>query len=125
MKDKFALRYSLDLVAAAVAIAAIAGVIESFVIGQHFVIPTGILLIAILFGNLARFGFRDAIWAKHILFWFGVVVTCHTFFALFWAKTPRELLGSAFLPFYGASCIAFAYLSWRYAAINRIFAKDG
>ena len=30
-------------------------VIEAFVIGKHYVIPTGILTFAVLFGNLARF----------------------------------------------------------------------
>ena len=121
MKKWFSLQYSLDTVAAIVAAAGFAGVLQTFIIGKHFIIPTMLLAATILFANLARFGYRDNAFAKNLLFWFGVLVTCHAFFALFWAKTPREILGSAFLPVYGAVFVIFALMSWQYARRNKLF----
>ena len=121
MKKWFSLQYSLETVAAIVAAAGFVGVLQTFIIGKHFIIPTMLLAATILFANLARFGFRDNAFAKNLLFWFGVLVTCHAFFALFWAKTPREILGSAFLPVYGAVFVIFALLSWQYAKRNNLF----
>ena len=121
MKKWFSLQYSLDTVAAIIAVAGLAGVLQTFIIGKHFVIPTMILAATILFANLARFGYRDNAFAKNVLFWFGVLVACHAFFALFWAKTPREILGAAFLPVYGSAFVVFALLSWQYARRNRLF----
>ncbi|MDJ0907015.1 MAG: hypothetical protein QNI96_13430 [Woeseiaceae bacterium] len=121
MTKWFSLQYSLDTVAAIVAAAGLAGVLQTFIIGKHFVIPTMLLAVTILFANLARFGYRDNAFAKNLLFWFGVLVTCHAFFALFWAKTPREILGGAFLPVYGGVFVIFALLSWQYARRNRLF----
>lgn len=121
MKKWVSLQYSLDTVAAIIAVAGLAGVLQTFIIGKHFVIPTMILAATILFANLARFGYRDNAFAKNVLFWFGVLVACHAFFALFWAKTPREILGAAFLPVYGSAFVLFALLSWQYAKRNRLF----
>ena len=121
MKKWFSLQYSLDTVAAIVAGAGLAGVLQTFIVGKHFVIPTMLLAVTILFANLARFGYRDNAFAKNLLFWFGILVTCHTFFALFWAETPREMLGGAFLPVYGTTFVLFALLSWQYARHNRLF----
>lgn len=53
-----------------------------------------ILATTILFANLARFGYRDNAFAKRMLFLFGVLVACHTFFGL---------------------------LSWQYARRNKLF----
>ena len=121
MRKWFSLEYSLETVAAILAIAGIAGVLQTFIIGKHFVIPTMLLAVTILFANLAAFGYRDNRFAKNILFWFGVLATCHAFFALFWAKTPRELLGGAFLPVYGSAFLIFALLTWQYARRNKLF----
>ena len=121
MKKWFSLQYSLDTVAAIAAVAGIAGVLQTFIIGKHFIIPTMLLAVTILFANLARFGYRDNAFAKNLLFWFGILITCHAFFALFWAKTPREILGGAFLPVYGSVFIIFAFLSWQYARRNKLF----
>lgn len=117
----FSLQYSLETVAAILAIAGLAGVLQTFIFGRHFVIPTLILASTILFANLAIFGYRDNAFAKNMLFWLGTLITCHTFFALFWAKTPRELLGDAFLPVYGSTFVIFALLTWQYARRNRLF----
>lgn len=121
MNKLFSLKYSLDLAAVIVAFLALLGVLQTFIIGKHFVIPTLILTLAIFFANLAAFGLRGKIWAKHVLFWIFTIAACHAFFALFWAKTPREMLGGAFLYVYGAAFIILAFFSWQYAKKNELF----
>ena len=122
MKKLFSLEHSLELLAWIVALVAILGVLQSFIIGKHFVIPTMILILAVIFGNLGRFGMQGKLWAKHMLFWIFFIAACHTFFALFWAKTPREMLGDAFIYVYGAGFLLFSFLSWQYAKRNSLFA---
>lgn len=120
MKNLFSLKHSLDLAAAIIAIAALLGVLQTFIIGRHFVIPTMLLVSAVLFGNLARCSLRGERWAKHVLFWIFFIGACHAFFALFWAATPREILGDAFLFVYGAVFVIVGFLSWQYAKKNEI-----
>jgi hypothetical protein len=120
MKILFSLKHSLDLLAVIVAIAALLGVLQSFIIGKHFVIPTMLLVLAVFFGNLARSSMRGERWAKHVLFWIFFISTCHAFFALFWAVTPREILGDAFLFVYGAAFVILGFLTWQYAKKNEI-----
>ena len=121
MKKLFSLEHSLELVAAIVAVAALLGVLQTFIIGKHFIIPTMILTLAVLFGNLAKFGLRGHRWAQHVLFWIFFIATCHAFFALFWAKTPREILGDAFLYVYGTAFFILAVLCWQYGKKNELF----
>ncbi len=121
MKRLFSKENSLEAVAAFFALAAILGVLQTFIIGKHFVIPTMILVPAILFGNLARFGVQGERWAKHTLFWIFFLMACHAFFALFWAATPREILGEMFLPVYGLVFALLAVLCWFYARKNALF----
>lgn len=120
MKKMFSLKHSLDLLAALIGVAALLGVLQTFIVGKHFVIPTMILALGVFFANLARHGLRGERWAQHVLFWIFFIATCHTFFALFWAKTPREILGDAFLYIYGAAFIILGFLSWQYARKNDI-----
>jgi len=122
MKNLFSLEHSLALLAWLIAIAALLGVLQTFVIGKHFVIPTMILFMAVVFGNLARFATRGQDWAKHVLFWIFFIAACHAFFALFWAKTPREMLGDAFIYVYGAHFLLLSFLCWQYAKKNALFA---
>lgn len=124
MTKKVLLEYSLEVVAALIAVAALIGVLQSFIIGKHYVIPTMFLTLAVLFANLARFGFKDMVWAKHVLFWIAVLICCHTFFALFWAARPRQILGDAFLPVYGFLCVLFGFLAWQYARRNALFGSS-
>jgi hypothetical protein len=121
MNKMLSLEHSLDSAAVIVAFLALLGVLQTFIVGQHFVIPTLILILAVIFANLAAFGLRGERWAKHILFWIFSVAACHAFFALFWAKTPREMLGDAFLYVYGAAFVILALLSWQYAKKNKLF----
>lgn len=123
MRKLFSLKHSLELVAAVVAIVTFLGVLQTFIIGRHFVIPTLILVLAVFFGNLARFGLHGEAWARHMLFWVFTIAACHAFFALFWAKTPREILGGAFLYVYGTAFVILALLSWQYAKQHRLFRR--
>lgn len=121
MRDRLSLKYSLELLFALGAAAAGVGVLQTFVIGRHFIIPTVVLGVALLLGNVAWYGFRDRAWAKYLLFWSGVLATAHGFFALFWAKKYRELLGGAFEPLCVAVVAALAFLCVQYARRNRLF----
>lgn len=121
MKKYFTLDNALEAIAALFAFGAMLAVLQTFIIGRHFVIPTMILVIAVLFGNLARFGAGGQRWAKHTLFWIFVIMACHAFFALFWAKTPRELLGDIFLPLYGTVFVLLTLLCWQYSKRNQLF----
>jgi hypothetical protein len=121
MKKLFSLDRSLELLAWIFTLTLIFGVLQTFIIGKHFVIPTIILVLAVIFGNLARFAMRGQKWAQHVLFWIFFVAACHAFFALFWAKTPREMLGAAFLYVYGAEFLIVSFLSWQYAKRNSLF----
>ena len=122
MKDKLSLSYSFELMFAAAAVIGLLAVLQTFVIGRHYIIPTGILTVTVLLGNLAYWGFRDLPWAKHVLFWCGFLFTAHTFFALFFSKRYRELLGGAFEPVCVVVTLVFAWLVYQYARKNRLFA---
>lgn len=112
---------SLDWVAALIALLALGAVLYTFAIGRHYIIPTAILVPALLFGNLARFGLQGRRWAKELLFWIGVLFTAHLFFALFFAQTPRALLGAAFEPLCGALLLLSAFTVTEYARRNALF----
>ena len=121
MSRKLTLSYSMELVAAILALLAAVATLYTFVIGRHFIIPTMILTVAIVLGNLSRYGYRDQRWAKHALFWLGVILSCHAFFALFWAKAYRVVLGSAFEVVCASIVVIMVFLSWQYARRNRLF----
>lgn len=123
MRRLFSLAHSMELIAALLAVAALAGVVQTFVIGRHFIIPTGILLVAIVLINLARYGLKGQAWAKQILFWMGFLMTCHAFFALFWARWYRAVLGSAFEFVFGGLVLVLAFLVFQYARKNALFGR--
>lgn len=123
MKKLFSLDHSLEALAALITVGAGLGVLQTFVIGKHFVIPTMVLFLTIFFGNLARSGLRGERWAKHLLFWIFTLMVCHTFFALFWAAEarPGAFFGAAFYPVYGGFFVVVGFLCWSYAKRNNIF----
>jgi hypothetical protein len=121
MNRKISLHHSLDLVAVIIAFVATLGVLQTFIIGKHFIIPTMILFFAVLFGNLARYGFQDRAWAKQILFWVFFLFTAHVFFALFFAVKYREIFGEAFEVVFGGVFVALVLLVRSYAKKNGIF----
>ena len=121
MKRLFSLTYTFDHLAALVAAAAVIGVVQTFVIGKHYLIPTAILVLAVLFGNLARYGYRDQAWAKVVLYWIGVILNFHVFFALFWSVKYRAILGEAFEYVFAPLTLVLAILVWQYARRNELF----
>ena len=96
------------------------GVLQTFIIGKHFIIPTMILFVGVLFGNLAYYGYQGRAWAKQILFWMFFIFTWHAFFALFWAKKYREVFGDSFEYVFGSVVIVFGFLLFKYVAANKI-----
>lgn len=115
------LGYSFDLMFAAISVAAVLAVLQSFVIGRHYIIPSVILVAAVVLGNIAWYGLQGQRWAKMVLFWSGFLFTCHAFFALFWSKAYRDVLGSAFEWVCVATVILFVYLLVQYVRQNKLF----
>lgn len=124
MKPRFSLDNSLDIAAATIAAAALLGVLQTFVIGRHYVIPTMILTLAVVLGNVARFALAGRAWAKHVVFWIFFLLACHAFFALFWAAKPREIFGAAFPWLYGGFLIVVVALLIPYAKQNALFGRS-
>jgi len=118
---KFGFNNSLEWISLLAAFGGGLGVIYTFAIGKHYIIPTIILADSILLLNLAYFGFGNKPWAKHLLFWLFTLISCHTFFALFMAKLPSEALGELFIPIYGTVCLASGFLAFQYARTNELF----
>ncbi len=114
MKGKLTLNYFLEWASLAAACVVAAAVVYTFVIGKHYVIPTALLVMAIMLANVGYHGLQNRLWARSLLFWIAAVIFAHTFFALFWAKAPRDLLGQGFIPIYSCICLFFGFLAWRY-----------
>lgn len=123
MRNALSLEHSLESLAALFSAVAGIGVVHTFIVGKHFVIPTLILAIAMLFGNLARCGLHNQRWAKHMLFWIFALLACHGLFALVWAgdARPGQLLGDAFYPIYGGFTLSVGALLAPYAKRNKLF----
>ena len=115
------MRHSLDYLFAFLAVVGLLAVAQTFIIGKHYIIPTGILALTLLLGVFARNGLKGKPWAKHTLFWWGVLLTAHFFFALFWSVAYRTALGASFEPVCGVVVLVLAYLTWRYARDNELF----
>ena len=121
IKLLFTRKHSLECIAAITAVAGLLGVLQTFVIGKHFLYPTIILSVVILFGNFAWWGLHGQRWAKYLLFWGTFLLAMHGFFALFWVKKYREILGSAFEPTFIVLVLVLSYLLVEYARRNRLF----
>ena len=124
MNRLLSLDNSFDLIFALAAVAGVLATLQTFVIGQHYIIPTGILTVTVLLGSLARYGLAGQRWAKEILFWCGFLFSAHMFFAIFFSKRYPEVLGAAFLPVTIGTFLLFAFLSYRYARGNNLFGGD-
>lgn len=125
MRGKLSLEYAFELIFAVAAGVGVLGVLQTFLIGRHFIIPTAILAFTVLLGQIAWSGFQGQRWAKYLLFWSGALATAHFFFALFWAKKYRELLGGAFEPVCVVVVLVLGYVTWQYARRNRLFVAGG
>ena len=95
----------------------------SFIIGKHYIIPTILLVITIILGNLAWYSLQKVRWAQYINFWIGFVVTCHLFFGIFWAKTPRKIVGDWFEPVAIALTVIMLAFTWTYLRRNQLFLR--
>ena len=123
MSKKLTFSTSLDWFMALLALLSSLAVLQTFIIGQHYIIPSVILLMAVIFGNLAWFALHQARWAKLINFWCGFLLTAHCFFALFWSVKYRALLGDKFeLVFIPLTFVLFV-LTCSYAKNNKLFIK--
>lgn len=120
---KISLAHGLDWLLAICAFAGFLAVLQTFIIGKHYIIPTVLLLPTVLLGNFAWYGLQQVKWAQHVNFWIGFIVTSHIFFAVFWAKTPREILGSAFEPIAILLTLLMLVLTWFYASKNQLFKR--
>jgi hypothetical protein len=118
---KMTLSYGLDWLMAVFALLASLAVLQTFIIGKHFIIPTVLLVVTVFIGNLAWYGLKQAKWAQYINFWCGFVLTSHCFFALFWAKKYRALLGDLFEPVAIIFTLLLLTLTWFYARKNQLF----
>ena len=118
MKNVFSLKNSMELIATVIAAGALWQVVYQFAFEKHYIIPTAILFVCVLFGNLARHGLKGAAWAKHILFWLGFIITWCFFFGIFFAVTPRALLGGAFEVVFSALFLLMAFLTFKYRQKN-------
>lgn len=120
MRKILSLNYGLDTVLSTISVLSAAAVVQTFVIGQHYIIPTMLLVLAVFTGNLALYGFQDHRWAKVVNFWIGVVLSGHFLFALFWSKRYREILGGSFEVVTGGVFVLLAVLTVLYARRNRL-----
>lgn len=118
---KLTCRNSLEWITAFITCLSILGVIQTFVIGRHFIIPTAILTLSILLGNLTAYAFMGRLWAKRVIFWLYLIFTSHLFFALFWAKKYREILEQAFIPSFLITFLLFVFLLVQYNRKNQLF----
>lgn len=125
MKRLFSLQYAFDHLAALAALAFGLAVLQTFLIGRHYLIPTALLALAVLFGNIAWHGYHDQRWAKHVLWWMGILLTAHLFFALFWSVKYRAILGVAFEPVCAVLTAGMALLAWQYARRNGLARRPG
>ncbi len=121
MKYLASLKHSLDFIAMILAVIGFFGVLQTFIVGKHYIIPTLLLCITIFLGNLAYYGYRGSNFAKRILFWITVIFTSHMTFAFFFTKKYREIFGDYFEYLSGFIIIFFIFLLYHYARKNRIF----
>ncbi|MDO8907832.1 MAG: hypothetical protein Q7W55_04940 [Pseudohongiella sp.] len=124
MKSRISLSNTFELILALATIGLLLAVLQSFVIGRHYIIPTTQLAAALVLGNIAWYGFSGQLWAKLLLFWSGVLLCCHLFFALFWSKAYRDILGVAFEPVCLLLLILFVWLTVQYKRRNHLFARS-
>ena len=122
--NKPALHNGLDWLIGIFSVITFIIVLQTFVIGKHFIIPTILLVVTVFLGNLSWYGFKQVKWAQYLNFWCGLILTCHFFFALFWAKKYRELLGSAFEPVAIFVTLLLFTLTWFYANKNDLFKQN-
>jgi hypothetical protein len=124
MQKRLSFSTSLDWFMALLTLLACLAVLQTFIIGKHYIIPSVILVLAVLLGNLAWFALHQAKWAKLISFWCGFLLTAHCFFGLFWSVKYRAVLGDQFELVFVPLTILMFVLTWLYAKNNKLFIKN-
>jgi hypothetical protein len=120
LRGLFSLENAFDLLFAALAVLAGVAVLQTFLIGRHYIIPSLILALALLLAIWPGTDCAARCGPNGSMFWAGVLTTAHLLFALFWAQRYRELLGSAFEPVCVVLILLLGYLTWQYARRNRL-----
>ena len=120
MQPTFSLANGLALLFALICAGCVGNALFQFVIGQHYLIPTFWLAFAMLSGNFARYALAGARWAQEIVFWCGALASCTLFMGIFFAKTPKALLGGAFLPVWIGLFLALAFLTFHHARSHQL-----
>ena len=64
MSKTLSLDNSFDLIFALAAVIGILATLQTFIIGQHYIIPTGTLTLTVVLGNLARYGLRGHLFSS-------------------------------------------------------------
>ncbi|NCP66039.1 MAG: hypothetical protein GW763_12185 [Paraglaciecola sp.] len=120
MRKRLSWATSLDWLMGLVALCALIAVLQTFIIGKHYIIPSVLLIFSVLFGNLAWYALQGARWAKLVNFWCGVLLTSHGFFALFWSVKYRAVLGDYFEGVGIVVTLLVFFTTFLYAKYNRL-----
>tara|TARA_Y100000768_G_scaffold193082_1_gene144802 strand:+ start:868 stop:1233 length:366 start_codon:yes stop_codon:yes gene_type:complete len=121
MKKIIAVKNSFDLIIGLIAFIGFLAVLETFIFGKHYIIPTAILFITIILANLSFYGFKKYRIAKKIMFWLFFLLDMHLFFALFFSVKYRALLGNFFEIVCSFLVIILSYLLLKYQKQNELF----
>ena len=76
MKNYITLSHSFDLIVSLLVTTGILLVVQTFVIGHHYIIPTGFLTLSVIFGNLAYYGFKEIGQQRKFYFGYSLYLLC-------------------------------------------------
>ena len=121
MKNIVSVGNSFDLIVGVIAFIGFLAVIETFIFGKHYIIPTAILSMTIMLANLSFYGFRKNRIAKKLMFWLFLLLDVHLFFALFFSVKYRALLGNYFEIVCSFLVLILSYMLLKYQKQNELF----
>ncbi len=121
MKKIISVENSFDLIIGVVAFIGFLAVLETFIFGKHYIIPTAILSMTIMLANLSFYGFRKNRIAKKLMFWLFLLLDVHLFFALFFSVKYRALLGNYFEIVCSFLVLILSYMLLMYQKQNELF----
>ena len=121
MRKIVSVENSFDLIIGAIAFIGFFAVLETFIFGKHYIIPTAILFVTILLANLSFYGYRNNRIAKKIMFWLFFLLDMHLFFALFFSVKYRALLGNYFEIVCSLLVLILSYMLLKYQKQNELF----
>jgi hypothetical protein len=124
MQKKLAFHNTIDWFMALLSLLGLLAVLQTFIMGKHYIIPSAILAVTVLLGNVAWYGLHKAKWANLLNFWIGFLLTAHCFFALFWSVKYRALLGDYFELVFVPLTVILLAITWLYAKHNKLFVID-